>query len=134
MYHLVCPTKYRRLVILDDVDAILKGVCLEISIRYEIEFLEIGCDRDHVHFLIQSVPTLAPSKIVQIVKSLSAAEIFRLAPSVKKHLWGGSFWSSGYYINTVSRHGNEATISNYVASQGRTTEYKQLHVQQLSMF
>jgi putative transposase len=134
LYHLVCPTKYRRLVIVDDVDVILKSVCFEISIRYEIEFLEIGSDRDHVHFLIQSVPTLAPSRIARIVKSITGSEVFRQAPSVRKQLWGGSFWSSGYYINTVSQHGNEATISAYVASQGRTSEYKQLHVQQMRLF
>ena len=134
LYHLVCPTKYRRAVITNSVDSILKDVCLEISFRFEIEFLEIGSDRDHVHFLIQSVPTMTPYQMVRIIKSITGAEVFRREPSIKKQLWGGAFWSSGYYINTVSQHGNEATIKNYVAGQGRSEEYKQLHVQQLKMF
>ena len=57
MYHLVCPAKYRRVVFDEEVDAVLKEVCLDIAQRYEIVFLEIGTDKDHVHFLVQSVPT-----------------------------------------------------------------------------
>ena len=57
MYHLVFPAKYRRVVFDVDVDAVLRDTCLEIETRYEIKFLEIGTDRDHVHFLVQSVPT-----------------------------------------------------------------------------
>ncbi len=56
MYHVVCPAKYRRVVFSPEVDAKLKETCLGISQRYEIEFLEIGADQDHVHFLLQSVP------------------------------------------------------------------------------
>src|SRR5665213_565465 len=91
LYHLVCPTKYRRAVMGTDVDAVLKRVCFDIANRFDIVFLEIGSDRDHVHFLIQSVPTLCPSRIAQIIKSITAKEIFLREPSVKKQLWGGSF-------------------------------------------
>ena len=55
MYHFVCVAKYRRLVITEEVDAVLKDICIEITKRYEIRFLEIGTEGDHVHFLIQSV-------------------------------------------------------------------------------
>ena len=50
-------------------------------------------------------------------------------PSVKQQLWGGAFWSSGYYIDTVGRHGSEDVIRRYVAGQGRQQEYRQLHAQ-----
>ena len=125
LYHAVCPTKYRRAVITDEVDAVLRRVCVDISHRYEITFLEIGADQDHVHFLIQSVPMYSPKKIVQTIKSLTAREILRRVPSVKTQLWGGAFWSSGYYINTVGRSGSEETIRHYVAGQGREAEYRQ---------
>jgi REP element-mobilizing transposase RayT len=123
LYHLVCPTKYRRSVIDSDVESVLRSACFEISNRFEISFVEIGADRDHVHFLVQSVPTMSPYRIAQIVKSVTAREVFRRAPQVKKQLWGGAFWSSGYYVNTVVRHGNEQTIRDYVARQGREAEY-----------
>lgn len=88
LYHLVCPTKYRRAVITDEVDAVLKGVCFDISNRYEVAFLEIGTDRDHVHFLVRSVPSYSPTKIVTTIKSITGREVFRRVPSVKTQLWG----------------------------------------------
>ena len=132
LYHLVCPAKYRRVVFDTAVDKVLREICLEIALRYEIIFLEIGTDQDHVHFLIQSVPTYSPTKIVRIVKSITAREIFSRVPSVKLKLWGGEFWSKGYFIATVGQHGNEGMIQNYVKQQNQ--EYHQLHRQQLSLF
>lgn len=72
LYHIVCPAKVRRAVFSAEVDAGLRDVCLEIAARYEITFLEIGTDRDHVHFLVQSIPTHRPTRIVRVIKSLTA--------------------------------------------------------------
>ena len=116
-----------------EVDQELKNVCLEIAKRYEIEFIEIGTDKDHVHFLVQSVPMYSPKKIIQTVKSLTAREIFKRVPEVKEQLWGGEFWSDGYYVNTVGRYGNEEVIRKYVQEQGKEEEYQQLHVRQLKL-
>jgi len=129
MYHIVCPTKYRRVVFCDKVDQLLKEVCVEISNRYEIEFLEIGVDKDHVHFLVQSVPMYSPTKIVKMIKSITAREIFIRAPEVKKQLWGGEFWSKAYYVSTVGKSGDERKIANYVRNQGTGKNYKTLHQQ-----
>ena len=134
IYHFVCPTKYRRAVIDEHVDQVLKAVCLNIADRYQVEFLEIGTDRDHVHFLVQSVPSYSPTKIVTMIKSLTAREIFARVPSVKKQLWGGEFWADGYYVGTVGQHATEEVIKQYVKNQGQEKEYKQLHVQQLKLF
>jgi putative transposase len=134
LYHLVCPAKYRRVVFTEDVDAHLKDICVEIAKRYEIQFIEIGTDHDHVHFLIQSVPNYSPTQIARIVKSITAREIFQRVPSVKKLLWGGEFWSKGFYINTVSQKGNEESIATYVRNQGRENEYQKLHREQLTLF
>ena len=134
LYHIVCPAKYRRIVISGEVDQVLTVVCMDIAQRYEILFVEIGTDRDHVHFLVQSVPSYSPTKVVRIIKSLTAREILARVPSVKKQLWGGEFWSDGYYVSTVGQHGTEDTIRNYVKHQGREPEYVQLHIQQPRLF
>ncbi len=125
IYHLVFPAKYRRAVIDAHVDEVLRSVCLEIEKKYQIQFLEIGTDKDHVHFLVQSVPTYSVTKIVTMIKSLTAREIFKNCPQVKKQLWGGEFWSDGYFASTVGKHGDENMIRNYVQKQGQ--EYSKLY-------
>jgi REP element-mobilizing transposase RayT len=136
IYHFVCPAKYRRVVFDKAVDEVLKEVCQEIELRYDIRFLEIGTDKDHVHFLIQSAPKISATQIIRTVKSITAKEVFARCPQVKKKLWGGEFWSDGYYVGTVGQHGNEETISNYVRNQGKEAEYKSMLRQplQLSLF
>ena len=89
--------------------------------------MEIGTDRNHVHFLIQSVPKLSPTQIITIVKSITAREIFKKHPEVKQQLWGGEFWSDGYFVNTVSKFGDESTITKYVKTQGQEKEYEIIH-------
>lgn len=125
MYHLVFPAKYRRVVFDEEVDEVLKEVCLGMEQRYEVRFLEIGTDKDHVHFLVQSVPGYSVTKVVRIIKSVTAREIFKRCPQVKKKLWGGEFWTDGYFAITVGKHGDESKIGKYVKNQGN--EYQQLH-------
>lgn len=133
MYHLVFPAKYRRVVFGEQVDEVLKDVCMEIEKRYQIKFLEVGTDKDHVHFLVQSVPKYSVTKLVTMIKSLTAREVFRRCPEVKKKLWGGEFWTDGYFASTVGKHGNEEMIGKYVHNQG--LDYQQLHVdKQLALF
>lgn len=134
MYHIVCPAKYRKVVFDERVDKILKDICLEIADRYEIEFLEIGADKNHVHFLVQSVPTYSPTKIVTIIKSITAREIFKRVPEVKQRLWGGEFWSKGYFMSTVGKSGDEKKIALYVKNQGTTAGYKIWHKQDPKKF
>jgi putative transposase len=133
LYHLVFPAKYRRAVFDEQVDAVVREVCLEIEKRYEVKFIEIGIDEEHVHFLIQSVPTYSVTKVVTMLKSITAREVFKRCPSVKKQLWGGEFWSDGYFASTVGKHGDEGMIARYVQQQGN--EYLQLHRdEQLALF
>jgi REP element-mobilizing transposase RayT len=121
-------------VISQPVDKVIKEACMGISLRYEINFLEIGTDEDHVHFLVQSVPMKSVTEIVTTIKSLVAKEVFKRAPEVKRKLWGGEFWGSGYFANTVGQHGSEKTIANYVRGQGKEKEYVQIHSEQLKLF
>lgn len=126
MYHIVCPSKYRRTVFTTEVEIKLREICGEIQKRYEIEFLEIGSDDDHVHFLVQSVPMYSPKQLVQIIKSHTAREIFKQCPQVKKYLWGGKFRSEGYFVSTVGAHQTEELIKNYVRQQGKVESNGQL--------
>ena len=133
IYHYVCPAKYRRVVFDESVDNELKNVCEEIEQRYEIRFLEIGADKNHVHFLIQSMPKYSPAQVLRIVKSLTAKKIFERCPQVRTQLWGGEFWTDGYYVSTVGQYSNDDTIHQYVQKQVLAVEYKQILKQQLKL-
>ena len=134
LYHIVLPLKYRRSVITESIGSGLRDICLSISERYEINFLEIGYEPDHVHFLVQSVPMLSVSEVVTIIKSFTARELYRLYPEIKEQLWGGNFWTSGYYVNTVGQYGSKEVILRYIESQGIGNSYKKVHDGQLSLF
>ena len=135
LYHFVCPARYRRVVFSEEIDHTLKELCPEISKRYEIHFVKIGTDEDHVHFLVQSVPKYSPTRIITIIKSITAKEIFKRHPEVKEALWGGEFWSDGYFVSSIGKHGNEDTIREYVKKQGMpNNQYKKLLKQQLTLF
>jgi len=132
IFHLVCPIKYRRKIFTEGIERSFKSVCLEMGIKYDYNFLEIGIDDDHVHFLIQTFPNIRISGMVQSIKSITAREMFERHPEVKVFLWGGEFWTDGFYLNTVGHYGNLSMIENYVKKQG-IKNYKQLHLQKLNL-
>ena len=70
------------------VDETLRDVCLELKKRYQLKFLEIGTNKAHVHFLVQSVPSYSVTKLVTLIKSITAREIFRMCPHVKSSFGG----------------------------------------------
>jgi putative transposase len=127
MFHFVCQAEYRRAVFSKEVDTALKDICLEMSKQYEIEFLEIGTDKNNVHFLVQTASSDIPMMIMQTIKSLTTREIFARHPEVKKKLWNGQFWSGKYSFNTVSKLDSDTTIRNYMKNQGTEQEYEKLH-------
>ena len=113
----------------------MKEICIEISERYEINFVEIGYEEDHVHFLIQRVPLNSVEKMIRAIKSITAKELFKRFPEIKQKLWGGNFWTSGYYANTVGQYANEEAIRKYVENQGKPKEmYKKIYSNQLTLF
>ena len=128
LYHFVFPAKYRAKVFSDAVDEKLREICIGISERYEINFIEIGVDEEHVHFLVQSVPMYSVTQLVKMIKSLTACQLFASCPEIKKQLWGGNLWTSGYYVNTVGQYASKEVIQRYVAGQGK---YRKLHEGQL---
>ena len=119
--------KYRRVVITETVDESLKQIYEGIELRYDwITFLEIGADKDHGHFLVQSTPDYSPTKIITTIKSITAKRIFAEHPEVKKQLWGGNFWSSDFFASSVGDNVSEQAIKEYVKNQGKQDSYEQI--------
>lgn len=135
MYHIVCVAKYRRSVFNDWVEETIKQICIDIEKRYEISFIQIWADDNHIHFLVQSVPIYSPKKIVQMIKNIIAREIFKYHPHIKKILRWWEFRTDGYYINTVWWYWNVEAVMKYVQQQGKW--YKSIYkntIKQLSLF
>ncbi len=113
-YHIVFPVKYRKALLDKEVVEIIRETAIGIQERYAIEVEAIGMDKDHIHILCGAHPKVSPGQIVQIFKSITRREIFRCKPSVKKELWGGEFWTDGYYVATVGDRANWATVEKYI--------------------
>ena len=126
-YHLMFCIKYRKDLFMDDnIVNFLKDILRKIGERYYLTFETIGIDVNHVHLLVQSAPRYSPSRVVQIIKSISAIELFKKFPKIKEELWGGEFWNDAGYIGTVGEGVNADIIRNYIHKQGRQTEQLKL--------
>jgi putative transposase len=119
-YHLVFPVKYRKALLTDEIPLAIVQIAREIAERFEITFEKIGTDGDHIHLLCSFPPKMSGSQVVRIFKSITARELFRRFPALKKDLWGGEFWSDGFYLATVSERGNWHVVERYVQNQGKT--------------
>jgi putative transposase len=112
--------KYRKDMFLnEEYVTYMKIILSEIEKRYYITTETAGFDEDHVHLLVQAAPRYSPSKVIQILKSITAREMFREFPEIKKDLWGGEYWNDGGYIGTVGEGGNADIIRKYIKNQGR---------------
>lgn len=118
-YHIVFPVKYRKALLANDIPLAIKALAGEIGERYDIEFEKVGCDADHIHILCSFPPKYGGSEVVRIFKSITARELFRRFPLLKRELWGGEFWSDGFYFATVSERGDWNTVERYVTNQGK---------------
>ncbi len=118
-YHLIIVMKYRHKILTkkDYIDY-LCDIINEIAERYEFEIKEIGSDGDHVHVLLISPPRYSPSRVMQILKSITAKKMFKKFPEIRKKLWGGELWSDGGYVGTVGQYKNLGDMVKYVQRQG----------------
>ena len=112
-YHIVFPVKYRKALLKDDIPLAISAIAKEISERYDIEFEKIGYDADHIHLLASFPPKWGGSDVVRIFKSITAKQLFIRFPALKKELWGGEFWSNGFYMATVSATGIGREFGGY---------------------
>jgi putative transposase len=119
-YHIVFPVKYRKALLTNDIPLAIAAIAQEIALRYDIEFERIGTDIDHIHILCSFPPKYGGSDVVRIFKSVTARQLFKQFPALKKELWGGEFWSDGFYLATVSERGDWKSVERYVANQGKT--------------
>ena len=130
-YHIQITVKYRKALLDERVQNSMKESLSGIKERYAIEISHYGFDQNHLHIMAKFLPTYSGGQVIKIIKSISAKNIFIQIPEIKKELWGGEFWTDGYYIATISGRGDKKIIENYIINQGRESGVKQLKLFEL---
>jgi putative transposase len=125
-YHIQLTVKYRKALLNPKTEGIILEITKGMKDRYDLEVSHVGFDKNHVHLLCKFLPKYSGGQVVKLIKSITAKKIFKDVPEVKNQLWGGEFWSDGYYFATVSGRGSKSTIENYIKNQGRKEDIKQL--------
>jgi len=116
-YHFVWCPKYRRLVLGGNIGKYVAHVIREIAARCDFRVEEMAVMPDHVHLFVSAPPDVAPAKIVQTVKSITARKVFERYPSVKRKLWGGALWERGYFVMSSGTGTTEEMIRRYIKEQ-----------------
>ena len=130
-YHIQLTVKYRKSLLNNKVENVILGTMKGFKERYAIEINNVGFDQNHAHLLLRFLPKYSGGQVIRLIKSITAKAIFREVPEIKEDLWGGEFWTDGYYMATVSGRGTKKIIENYIKSQGREQDTKQLRLFEL---
>ncbi len=134
LYHIILPAKQRRKVYTPEVEASLEEICIEIEQKHEIRFLEIGLDENHVHMLVQGIPTMPVARIVTIIKNLTARELCKRHPRIKKDILRGEpLWTGRYHAQTVDLYERSDTINKYMQNHGNPGDYRKIYESQVEL-
>lgn len=115
-YHFVWSTKYRKSVLVPQVDETLKKVLAQTADEHGYEMLGMEVMPDHVHIFLSAPPAVSPAVIAKILKGTSARRLFMAHPQLKRHLLGGHLWNPSYYVGTAG-HVSAETIKRYIEEQ-----------------
>ena len=134
MYHFVWIPKYRHKVFTEPYRETLKAIIEKIGYDFDIDIVELEVPEDHIHMVVRGVPKMSPSYVMQVVKSISAREFFRIYPEIKKRFfWGGKLWTQSYFVETIG-NANEEVIRAYVQNQLLEYDKKESRSSQLNLF
>ena len=125
-YHLVWIPKYRKDVLNGEVGEYLKGVFQRIAEEYELVIDTMEVMEDHVHIFVEVPPRYSPARVVQIMKSISAREVFKEFPEIRKQLWAGELWNDGYFVRSVGDKVTADIIRKYIKYQTHEAASRQL--------
>lgn len=122
-YHIVWCVKYRRSVLVGEVEDDLKACLYEIAAEYGFRIVALETMPDHVHMLVDCRPQFFPSDMIKIIKGNTARRLFIQHPELKAKLWGGHLWNPSYCIVTVSDRSFEM-VRHYIESQKEVEDKK----------
>ena len=116
-YHFVWCPKYRRLALKGNIGNYVGKIIYEVSERFDFAVLELAVMPDHIHMFVTAPPDVAPATLIQRVKSITAREVFKRFPAVKRLLWGGALWERGYFVMSSGTGTTDEMIRRYIKEQ-----------------
>ena len=125
-YHLVWVPKYRARILGGEVSKYLKEIFERIAEEYEFHVDTMEVMEDHVHIFIEAGPAYSPADVVQILKSISAREVYKKFPKMRKEMWSGKIWSDGYFVRSVGDKVTADVIREYIKYQKHEDDPRQL--------
>lgn len=127
-YHIQITVKYRKSLLDKEVEHVITETLKGFKERYDLEIQTIGYDQNHLHILCRFLPKYSGGQVIRLIKSITGKRVFKEVPRVKRDLWGGEFWTDGYYISTISGKGDKSVIERYIRNQGRSEDLGQLEL------
>lgn len=131
-YHVVWGVKYHKHILNNTMKEFLVNLIKRICESYEYHYICIGIATNHVHLFAGAPPKIAPAKMIQVIKSISAREMFKTYPQIKRQLYGGEMWKDGYYIGTIGETQTEGRLKDYIIKQSNQPTDQE--VKQLKLF
>ena len=116
-YHFVWTPKYRKDLLTGEVAEALEEILQRVAKAYDMEIDTMEVMEDHVHVFLSVPPRYSPARVMQIMKSISARELFARFPWVRRKLWGGEFWGDGYFVRSVGDQVTTEIIRRYIRYQ-----------------
>ena len=127
-YHFVWIPKYRKKVLNREIKEKLKEIFFQIAEEYDCEIIEQRVMSDHVHLFLSAPPKYSPSRLVNIIKSISRNEIFREFPGFARRCWNKKLWADGYFVRAVGDKVTADEIQKYVRYQTKEKQGIQLEL------
>ncbi len=127
-YHLVWIPKYRKNILDKEVSDYLKTIFNKIADEYGFRIDTMEVMEDHVHIFVEVPPRYSPARVVQVMKSISAREVFSKFPELRKHLWAGELWNDGYFVRSVGDKVTADIIRRYIEYQAHEDDSIQLNM------
>jgi len=127
-YHVVWIPKYRKHILEKEVLDYLKTIFNKIADEYEFRIDTMEVMEEHVHIFVEVPPRYSLARVVQIMKSISAREVFNKFPDLRKQLWAGELWNDGYYVRSVGDKVTADIIRKYIEYQAHEDDSNQLNM------
>ena len=118
-YHLIFVCKYRKKILVGTISDDIKQLSYEICNKHNVTIKKMETDKDHIHYLIETEPTISISKIVNLMKSYTTYHIWQLHQKyLSRHFWKEhTFWTDGYFVCSIGNV-SEKMLKEYIENQG----------------